>query len=417
MLGTKLPSTFSTLLDVLADRKLDGMWSGDIIVDGKPRSDDFRLRTAYVLQDDLHIATLTVAEILYYSAWTRMPANTTPIQLHARVDQLLKIMGIDHIRNSIVGDSMRKGISGGQLKRLSIAVELVNLPDVIFLDEPTSGLDSSISLEVMAAVKQLATDGSKLCISTIHQPSPEVYQLFDQLVLMCAGRLVYFGGAMDALTHFTSPSLGYRYLRGTNPAEFVIAVGGGSQCPEGSKKPRQPEELEALYKASRYYSPPALMSKQQQQAGNNQHESQQQGQSAEDLVKQQRTTFFIQLQMLMSRTWKAKLRDTDDLKAQFFKNLVVGLLIGIVFYGQGKATTPLFDSNGVPNSSVTNVSSLLYFSLMYTMVGNLQAIPYIASQQVIYRRELAAGAYLPTPFWLSQLVTILPLQVRDDPVV
>jgi ATP-binding cassette subfamily G (WHITE) protein 2 len=129
----------STLLDILADRKLVGTWSGDILVDGLPRTDSFRDRTAYVLQDDVHISTLTVQEIMYYSAWTRVASLKTDEQINERVDHLLKMMGLDHVKNSIVGDSLRKGISGGQLKRLSIAQELVSLPDILFLDEPTSG--------------------------------------------------------------------------------------------------------------------------------------------------------------------------------------------------------------------------------------------------------------------------------------
>lgn len=118
---------------MIADRKLYGSWSGEIYVDGVPRTDEFRLRTAYVLQDDVNIATLTVEETLYYSAWTRVAALKTPQQIQERVDHLLDLMGISHIRKSIVGDAMTKGISGGQQKRLSIALELVNLPDVIFL--------------------------------------------------------------------------------------------------------------------------------------------------------------------------------------------------------------------------------------------------------------------------------------------
>jgi ABC-type multidrug transport system permease subunit len=97
------------------------------------------------------------------------------------------------------------------------------------------------------------------------------------------------------------------------------------------------------------------------------------------------------------------------LKAQTIKNFVVGLVIGIVFYGQGVASSPLY-SNGVPNAEVSNVSSILFFTMMYTMVGNLQAIPYLSSQILVYRRELASNAYFPEPFWLSQLITTIPIQ-------
>jgi ABC-type multidrug transport system ATPase subunit len=132
-------------------------------------------------------------------------------------------MGLAHVRATRVGDSFTKGISGGQLKRLSIAVEIVALPGLIFLDEPTSGLDSSIALEVMTVVRGLADKG-RTVVSTIHQPSPEVFSLFHKVVLLSAGRVIFCGSARDAIKHFTHPDMGYVLARDQNPAEFIINV-------------------------------------------------------------------------------------------------------------------------------------------------------------------------------------------------
>ena len=213
----------STLLDLIAAQKDVGLWSGEVLINQKPRSEFFNRDTAYVLQDDVHIPVLTVEETLRYAGWTRMQEGTTSAQIEARVRELLEIMGLDHVKDSIVGDANTKGISGGQLKRLSIAVEIVSLPNLIFLDEPTSGLDSSISLEVMTAVRKLA-DQNRTCISTIHQPSPEVFALFDRVVLVSAGRLIYAGPANEAVSYFTRSELGYIYDPEQNPAEFIIEV-------------------------------------------------------------------------------------------------------------------------------------------------------------------------------------------------
>jgi ABC-type multidrug transport system ATPase subunit len=382
---------------MIADRKLYGVWSGDIYIDGVPRTDNFRLRTAYVLQDDVHIATLTVKETLYYSAWTRVPALKTHEQIEERVNTLLKMMGIDHVQNSIVGNALTKGISGGQMKRLSIAVELVNLPDVIFLDEPTSGLDSSISLEVMTAVKDIIGK-DRLCVSTIHQPSPEVFALFDKLVLLSAGRLVYSADTKDCIAYFTNPHMGYTYIEGENPAEFVIAVGGGKELPKGYAKIRQPDELEMLFKTSKYF----------QQVNTSNLKKKSLEYEGKDSVPEM-TDIRTQFRMLMTRSWVAKARDYPDLKAQLFKNVVVGLLIGIVFYGQGDASEPFY-TNGVQSADVNSVNSILFFTMMFTMVGNLQAIPYLCSQILVYRRELASHAYYPGPFWFSQLFCTMPIQ-------
>ncbi|KAJ1404562.1 P-loop containing nucleoside triphosphate hydrolase protein, partial [Ochromonadaceae sp. CCMP2298] len=155
---------------------------------------------AYVLQDDLHIPTLTVEETLQYAAWVRLPEGTPPHKRQHRVDELLQMMALAHTRDCVVGSAMNKGISGGQLKRLSIAVEIVAMPRLLFLDEPTTGLDSAIAYEVMNVVRNMP---SRTCLATIHQPSPHIFALFDSLILLSAGRLVYFGPAQDAVHHFS----------------------------------------------------------------------------------------------------------------------------------------------------------------------------------------------------------------------
>lgn len=263
----------------------------------------------------------------------------------------------------------------------------------------------------MSAVKKI-TGGNRLCVSTIHQPSPEVFALFDRLVLMCAGRMVFCGEPHDCVAHFTSPALGYRFARGSNPAEFVVAVGGGTQAPENGT-PRTAEELESLFKASRYFTPMPLGYKERMSEAAFSHTRSANAGGGSSVGTEDfalTTSFLTQLHMLMTRTWRAKIRDVADVRAQLMKNIVVGLLIGIVFNKQGSASSPLYQY-GIPNAEVSNVSSLLFFSLMYTMVGNLQAIPYLSSQNIVYRRELAAHAYKTLPYWLTQLVTTLPLLV------
>jgi ABC-type multidrug transport system ATPase subunit len=330
------------------------MWSGEILVNQRPRSPFFNRDSAYVLQDDVHISTLTVEETIYYAAWTRMPEGTTQNQMKARVTQLLEMMGLDHVKDSIVGDAMTKGISGGQLKLLSIAVEIVSLPNLIFLDEPTSGLDSSISLEVMSAVRGLANQG-RTCISTIHQPSPEVFALFDRAVLVCGGRLIYSGPADEAVSFYTRPELGYKYDKDQNPAEFIIEVCGGTAYPEGWITPRQPEELQELYNKSSYVQKPA----------------EQLDFDAEPsaYTRKHATSKLTQFKMLMHRGWYSRIRDRKDMKTQLFKVVFSGLAIGAVFYGKADISYPFLEEDlrtkelvALPN--VNSCVSLVFISTM-----------------------------------------------------
>lgn len=389
----------STLLDLLANRKHIGAWGGEILINRKPRSHVFNRDSAYVLQDDVHIATLTVEETIRYAAWTRMPEGTTVAQREHRVKFLLDMMGISHVKDSIVGDPMHKGISGGQLKRLSIAVEIVHLPNLIFLDEPTSGLDSAIALEVMSAVRRLANQ-NRTCISTIHQPSPEVYALFDKAVLLSNGRLLYCGPADEAATHFTRPALGYKYDPDSNPAEFIIDVCGGLVNPEGADFPRLPEELEELYKQSDYFHKPA--------------ERLMETSEPEVVTRRHATTKITQFKMLMHRGWTALIRDKYDIRASVGKNLIVGILIGVVFSGQANVDEPLYDTqNGNPirTAETQNLCSLLFFTMMYCLMSNLQAIPALCTRDIVYRRDLASFGYSASPYWAASLLSNLPMVV------
>jgi ABC-type multidrug transport system ATPase subunit len=396
----------STLLDLIAARKEVGAWGGDILINQRPRSLFFNRDSAYVLQDDVHIATLTVEETIKYAAWTRMPEGTSASSRDARVRFLLDMLGISHVKDSLVGDPMHKGISGGQLKRLSIGVEIVHLPNLIFLDEPTSGLDSAIALEVMGAVRKLA-DQNRTCMSTIHQPSPEVFSLFDKAVLLSKGRLLYAGPADEAVAHFTRPALGYKYDPDQNPAEFIIDVCGGLVNPEGSEFPRLPEELEELYKQSEFCVPPADQLTVELPPA--------------EFTRRHATTRSTQFKMLIERGWVSLVRDKADTRAGMAKNIIVGVLIGVVFYDQGNLPkdTEFFPISVSPTGEVTQseqmsgetstLTSIFFFTMMYCLMSNLQAIPALCTRDIVYRRDLASFGYSASSYWAACMISNLPM--------
>jgi ABC-type multidrug transport system ATPase subunit len=121
----------------------------------------YRKLTGYVDQEDIHIPVLTVQETLEFSAAIRLAESITAEEKSLRAQTVMQQLGLAHIANSRVGDALRRGISGGEKKRLSIAVELVTNPSVIFIDEPTSGLDSFNALQVIKTLATLAKDHHK----------------------------------------------------------------------------------------------------------------------------------------------------------------------------------------------------------------------------------------------------------------
>ena len=155
----------------------------------------------FVSQDDLLIEELTVYQNLYYNAKLCF-ANFTEEQLHQRVIATLENLGLDQRKDLTVGSVLDKKISGGQRKRLNIALELIREPAVLFLDEPTSGLSSRDSENVIDLLKELSLKG-KLIFVVIHQPSSDIYKMFDKMVIMdTGGYQAYYGTPVEAVSYF-----------------------------------------------------------------------------------------------------------------------------------------------------------------------------------------------------------------------
>jgi ABC-type multidrug transport system ATPase subunit len=200
----------TSLLNILAcriDRKKNVKISGDVLINGRPYEykifGDF---ANYVMQNDILMQTLTVRETLEFAA--SMTLNKTKQQRDAIIDKLLNDLKLEKCADVLVGGNELKGISGGERKRTSIAFELVSDPQVIFLDEPTSGLDSLTAFVIVWYMKKLAASRNKTVAMTIHQPSSEIFHLFDDFIFIVAGRLVYQGLASKSVDYFTS--LGFR---------------------------------------------------------------------------------------------------------------------------------------------------------------------------------------------------------------
>ncbi len=353
----------------------------------------FNRDSAYVLQDDVHFPSLTVEETIRYSAWTRMPEGTSEDERERRVEFLVDMMELGHVKHSRVGDAMSKGISGGQAKRLSIAVEIVSLPNLIFLDEPTSGLDSAIALEVMTAVRKLAND-NRTCITTIHQPSPEVFDLFDRVILLSNGKLLYSGSSKFVTAYFSN--IGYSFSPDMNPAEFIIDICSGLRNPDGQEYPLLPNELEKRFKddSSIEKEPSSTLDLDFPLEMSFDH--------------RHATRSSTQLKMLFHRGWTMIKRDPADIRIGVVKNIIVGTMTGVIFFGQADVPEPFY-VDGILTAEASSMCSLLFFTMMYCLMSNLQAVPSLCSRDLVYRRELASYSYSPAPYWLSSMCTYVPI--------
>uniref|UniRef100_H3GHI5 ABC transporter domain-containing protein n=1 Tax=Phytophthora ramorum TaxID=164328 RepID=H3GHI5_PHYRM len=211
----------TTLVDLLADRISSGDVSGAIEVNGAERDPKtFRAVTSYVAQEDTLLGSFTVVETMRMAAKLSLPSTVTSQEIEVRVENVMDAMGLGTARDTLVGDIFRKGLSGGQKRRLSIAMELLSNPSILILDEPTSGLDSSAAHNVMKFIVKLCAEG-KSVVCTIHQPSSLVYDMFTNVVVLSAGQTVYCGPRAKMIPHFASS--GYDCPNYMNPAGLVQA--------------------------------------------------------------------------------------------------------------------------------------------------------------------------------------------------
>ncbi|KAK4437075.1 ABC transporter G family member 6 [Sesamum alatum] len=211
----------STFLDGLAGRIASGSLIGRVALDGADISPSLIKRTsAYIMQDDRLFPMLTVYETLMFAADFRL-GPISRADKRQRVESLIEQLGLSSSRNTYIGDEGTRGVSGGERRRVSIGVDIIHGPSLLFLDEPTSGLDSTSAHNVIEKVHNIARSGSTV-ILTIHQPSSRILLLLDHLIVLARGQLMYQGPPKDVTFHLDR--MGRKVPKGENAIEYFIDV-------------------------------------------------------------------------------------------------------------------------------------------------------------------------------------------------
>ncbi|XP_019559775.3 protein scarlet [Aedes albopictus] len=213
----------STLMSALAYRMQPGtIVQGDVLVNGQPIGPYMYRLSGFVHQDDLFVGSLTVTEHMYFMAKLKLDRTVNRSTINRLIEELLERTGLSKCASTRIGEvGEGKMLSGGEKKRLAFATELLTKPTILFCDEPTTGLDSFSAQNLVSTLQLLAKRGTAI-ICTIHQPSSQLFSMFDQVMLMADGRVAFAGKPNDALIFFEQH--GYSCPSNYNPAEFLIGV-------------------------------------------------------------------------------------------------------------------------------------------------------------------------------------------------
>lgn len=223
----------TSLLESIGGRAFHGRVEGEIYVNGILKQiEHFSDHIGFVPKDDVMHAELTIKENFLFTGKLTLPRGTSIHDILALTSDVITDLGLNRVANSIVGDISRRGVSGGEKKRVNIGLELMRKPSVLFLDEPTSGLDASSAMSVMHSLSKLVRNQGMTICATIHQPRKQIFDMFDSLILLgVGGKLIYHGEVSGfKMTNYFN-SLGYENINNDPLADWMIDISSGYLAP------------------------------------------------------------------------------------------------------------------------------------------------------------------------------------------
>ncbi|KAK3015866.1 hypothetical protein RJ639_006554 [Escallonia herrerae] len=377
----------TTLMDVLAGRKTGGYIEGSITISGFPKNQQtFARVSGYCEQNDIHSPYVTVYESLLYSAWLRLPADVKTDTRKMFVEEVMDLVELNPLRNALVGLPGVDGLSTEQRKRLTIAVELVANPSIIFMDEPTSGLDARAAAIVMRTVRN-TVDTGRTVVCTIHQPSIDIFEAFDELLLMKRGGQVIYGGSLGRQSHklveYFEAIPGVPKIKdGYNPATWMLEV--SSPAAEVQLN----VDFAEIYANSDLYRYNQELIKELSTPAPNSKDLYFPTQYSQSFLTQCKATFWKQ-------HW-SYWRNSQYNAIRMFMTLVIGGMFGMIFWGKGDQFNRQQD--------LINLLGATYAAILFLGAGNASSVQsVVAIERTVFYRERAAGMYSELPYAFSQV--------------
>jgi len=390
----------TSLLNILSGRVSSGKdidVQANIIMNGRrvnPATNiAVRQSIAFVTQDDSLQVTATPREAIAFSARLRLSKYLMSKDIDELTQNMINELNLNDCADTIVGGALIKGISGGERKRTSVGVELVTQPAMIMLDEATSGLDSFNALELCQVLKRVALEGASV-LMTIHQPSSEIFNTLDRLVLLQHGQIMYEGIAAKVPLYFAQR--GYPCPEHFNPADWILTIS-------------QTVSMESLVKAG-------FFDKELEKSYNEKTQSCRDRQIDRSSVSKRapvsRIEFFWQTGLLLLREIRNIKRNTHALKVRTGMTVMISLLISIIFYKV--ATTSRANFINVQSTFGSLLMALLA-NIFSTVLPSLVTFP---EERPVFVREYSTNhysvaAYFASRFAMELLVTAVQVSLSS----
>ncbi|XP_060071936.1 ATP-binding cassette sub-family G member 8-like [Ylistrum balloti] len=390
----------TSLLDVLAGRNDGGEVRGEIYLNDVARTNSMiRSCSAYVRQDDRLLAHLTVKETLMFVAQLKLPTTMSMKQVEKRVDMVISELGLRHVSDTKVGNAESRGVSGGERRRVSIGVQLLLDPSILFLDEPTSGLDAFTAHHLVETLSKLARNNRTVLMS-IHQPRSDIFELFDLMMIMTSGRQVYFGEANKMVDYFTEKGFPCPAL--TNPCDYYVDL-ATIDCTSDVTETESTDTVNTLiqrYETSRLVN--------SAERGMSLESDGTTGVVSPDEPYPVMKMFdnlehspgpFRQFSVLYRRCTRNLVEDYLFLMAQFIQALSMSVVVGLVYF-----------KLGLDQNTVRDWFGLMYIiGAMYPYLVILDLIAQYHNERHYLYYEMEDGLYGPTPYYFAKVLSELPL--------
>ncbi|KAL5346385.1 hypothetical protein ACLOAV_008655 [Pseudogymnoascus australis] len=388
----------STLVNILSG-KLRAT-SGSIFLQGVETSvsdlSKFKDLIGYVAQDDVVHPHLTVRENILFSARVRLGGVLKDTEIQQNVDQLIEALGVVDVRDTLVGDHERRGVSGGERKRISIGIELIAAPHVLILDEPTSGLDAKAALSIVMLLKSLSQYGITV-ICVLHQPRIEIFDCLDTLLLLASGKQIYFGKRSESKQYFRD--MGYDFASQSNPADMMLDIVGGSlySIPPGELV-CETTLIESSKKSSQVTSESSNLTLKELIALHHSH-------------KTRMSPWYRQLYLYFSRDIRQQSRNSGSFLLEVFAGVLTGLLLGLALYEfqghlyQGMFLPPFeLLSSAVNYTLVPQLGVLCCLAISFASAA--PSVTTFSTEKLLFRRESHSG-HSESAYFAGKVLTSL----------